>query len=102
MKEALKELRKIAQIPDQKHWNCMEIRERALEEWIEKWIVQLEYEQSVLNQKYLSLDFEDFLKEHVGKKLADQAMEDAIEITCEKTRLTGRMVCLRRKPLKLD
>lgn len=98
MKEALKQLRKIAQMPDQKHWNCSEMRERALEEWIETWIIQLEYEQSVLNQRYLSLDFEEFLKEHVGKKLAEQAMEDAIEISKKKTILRGEMVCIRRKP----
>ena len=98
MKEALKELRKIAQMPDQKHWNCTEMRERALEEWINKWIIELNYEQTVINRRYLTSDFEDFLKEHVGKKLADQAMEDAIEITSEKTKLNGKLVCLRRKP----
>jgi hypothetical protein len=98
MKEALKELRKIAQMPDQKHWNCTEMRERALEEWIHNWFVELEYEQSVLNQKYLSSDFEDFLKEHVGKKLVEQAMEEAIEITSDKNRIKGKMSCLRRKP----
>jgi hypothetical protein len=97
MKEALKQLRKIAQIPDQKHWNCTEMREKALEEWINSWIIELEYEQSVLSQRYLSIDFEEFLKEHVGKKLAEKAMEDAIDIKTEKTLLKGKLVCLRRK-----
>jgi hypothetical protein len=98
MKEALKELRKIIQIPDQKHWNYVEMRQRALEEWIDNWITQLEYEQSVLDQRYLNSEFEDFLKEHIGKKLTDQAMEDAIEITKEKTKIKGNVTCLRRKP----
>jgi hypothetical protein len=102
MKEALKELRKIAQMPDQKHWNCTEMRERALEEWIEKWIIELTYEQSVLNQRYLSSDFQDFLKEHIGEKLSEQAMEEAIEITSEEVKLKGKMVCIRRKPKNLD
>lgn len=98
MKEALKELRKIIQMPDQKHWNCTEMRERALEEWIHNWFIELEYEQSVLNQKYLSSDFEDFLKEHVGKKLVEQAMEEAVEITSDKSKIKGKITCLRRKP----
>ena len=93
MKDALKELRKIAQMTDQKHWNCTEMRERALEEWISDWFIELEYEQSVLNQKYLSSDFEDFLKEHVGKKLVEKAMEDAIEITSDNSKINGRVVC---------
>ena len=97
MKDALKALRKIAQMTDQKHWNCTEMRERALEEWISDWFIELEYEQSVLNQKYLSSDFEDFLKEHVGKKLVEKAMEDAIEITSDKSKIKGSVVCLRRK-----
>jgi hypothetical protein len=97
MKEALKELRKIAQIPDQKHWNCMEMRERAMEEWIEKWIVVIEHEQTVLNSRYLSVDFQDFLKEHIGKKLAEKAMEDAVDITTENTKIMGKLTCIRRK-----
>lgn len=102
MKEALKELRQIAKMPDQKHWNCTEMRERALEEWIEKWIIALEYEQTVLDKKFLTSDFEDFLKEHIGKKLAEQAMEEAIEISSEKTKLRGNLTCFRRKPKKLE
>jgi benzoyl-CoA reductase/2-hydroxyglutaryl-CoA dehydratase subunit BcrC/BadD/HgdB len=73
------------------------MRERALEDWIEKWIIQLEYEQSVLNPRYLDIEFQDFLKEHIGKKLTDQAMEDAVEISTEKTKIKGNLICLRRK-----
>jgi len=98
MKEALKQLRKIIQMPDQKHWNYVEMRERALEEWINTWIIQLNYEQSVLDQKYLNVEFEDFLKEHIGNKLTDQAMESAVEITKEKTKIKGSLTCIRRKP----
>lgn len=98
MKEALKQLRKIIQMPDQKHWNYVEMRERALEEWIDMWVIQLQYEQSVLDQRYLNLDFEDFLKEHIGNKLTDQAMESSVEITKEKTKIKGSLTCIRRKP----
>ena len=97
MKEALKELRKIVQIPDQKHWNCTEMRERALEEWVSKWLETYEYEQTVLNTKYLTSDFEDFLKEHVGKKLLEQALETSVEISVENTKIKGNITCLRKK-----
>jgi hypothetical protein len=97
MKDALKELRKIVQIPDQKHWNCMEMRERALEEWIDQWIVVLEHEQTVLNSRYLTTDFQDFLKEHVGKKLVEKAMEDAVDISMENTKIKGKLTCVKRR-----
>jgi hypothetical protein len=99
MKDALKELRKIAQMTDQKHWNCTEMRERAMEDWIERWLVTFEYEQAVLNQRYLTSDFEDFLKEHVGKKLSVQALEESIEITTSNTTIKGKLSCLRKRPL---
>jgi hypothetical protein len=97
MKDALKELRKIIQIPDQKHWNCMEMRERALEEWIDQWVVVLEHEQTVLNSKYLTVDFQDFLKEHVGKKLMEKAMEGIVDITMENTKIKGKLACIKRQ-----
>ena len=97
MKEALKELRKIAQMPDQKYWNATEMRERALEDWIERWIVVIEHEQTVLSKRYLTSDFEDFLKEHVGKKLTEKAMDQSIEITTEDTKIKGKLTCLKRK-----
>ncbi len=97
MKEALKELRKIAQMPDQKHWKATEMRERALEDWIEKWIIVIEHEQTVLSKRYLTSDFEDFLKEHVAKKLTEKAMDQAVDITTEDTKIKGKLTCLKRK-----
>ena len=96
-KDPISELKKIVQMPDQKHWNCTDMREKALDEWISNWIIKLEYEQSVVNQKYLSCEFEDFLKEYIGSKLTEQAMESSVEIVSEKNRIKGTLICLRRK-----
>jgi hypothetical protein len=97
MKEALKELRKIIQIPDQKYWNCMEMRERALEEWIERWIVAIKREQSALNYNKMPLDVQDLLKEQLISNILDELMTDAATITTNPTKITGELVCLRRK-----
>jgi len=102
MKEALKELRNIVKTPDQKHWEATKMREYALEEWIEKWIVHLEEELTVLNEKFMTSDFEDFLKEQVAKKLAESAMEDAVIIKKDKNKIKGSLTCIRRLPKKLD
>lgn len=100
MKEALKELRKIVATPDQKYWKPTEMRERALEDWIYRWIITFEEEQIVLNQKFMSSDFEDFLKEQIGKKLSEQALEESIEITKENNRIKGKMTCFKKLPRK--
>lgn len=98
MKDALKELRQIAQIPDQKHWNYMEMRERALEDWIEKWIISIKKEQSALNYNKMPSEVQDFLKEQLISGILDEVMTDVAGITTNSTKITGELVCLRRKP----
>jgi hypothetical protein len=96
--KALDELRKIILMPDQKHWNCFEMRERALEEWIEKWTTAHSSAQSVLNVKGLPLEAEDYMKEQLFVAMLDQIMEESAVITKEKNKITGEIVCLRRNP----
>lgn len=98
MKQALKELRKIVQMPDQKHWNCTEMREKALEEWVERWIVEVKQQQSALNYNKMPLDMQDLLKEQLISNILDGLMEDVAVITTEPSKITGEMTCLRRKP----
>ena len=98
MKEALAQLRKIIQMPDQKHWHSTKMREHALEEWIYRWLLEVSYEQSVLNQKFMISEFEDLIKERVGKHLFDETMEEAVEITKGKNNMRGNLTCIRRKP----
>lgn len=98
MKEAIKELRKIVQIPDQKHWNCMEMRERALEEWINKWVINIKTEQAALKFNKMPIDVQDLLKERLIAGILDSLMTDVATITTEPNKITGEMACLRRKP----
>lgn len=97
MKEALAELRKVIQIPDQKHWNCFEMRERALEEWINKWIIGMKHEQSALNFNKMPLEMQDLLKEQLISQILDQLMEQAAVITTGSNKIAGEITCLRRR-----
>ena len=97
MNDALSQLRKIIQMPDQKHWNCTEMRERALEEWINLWIVQLKEEQLILNTKDLPLNFEDLIKERLFTNMLDDIMTEAAVITKESNKIKGELLCVRRK-----
>ena len=64
MIEALKELRQIIKMRDQKAFLPTKIREEALEDWIRRWVVETSYSQSILNPKALTSEMEDMLKEH--------------------------------------
>lgn len=98
MKQALKELRKIIQMPDQKHWNHTEMRERALEEWISRWVVELKREQSALNYNQMPFEVQDMLKEQLVATILQDLMEDVATISTQPTKIAGELSCLRRKP----
>jgi fructose-1,6-bisphosphatase len=96
--KAIDELRKIIAMPDQKHWNYVEMRERALEEWLEKWMSHLIVSQSVVNVKNLPSEVEDYMKEQLFMAMLDSIMEESAIITKEKNKITGELICLRRNP----
>jgi hypothetical protein len=98
IEKALKELRQVIKMPDQKHWNCTEMRERALEDWISRWITVVNKEQLVLNHKTMPSEYEDYLKERLFSEILDQVMEESSVITKEKNKMVGELVCLRRNP----
>lgn len=96
--KAIKELREVIKMPDQKHWNYVEMRERAMEEWIYRWFTSLEREQLVINQKNMTSEYEDYLKERMFYEMLDQIMEENSVITKKNNSLIGELVCLRRIP----
>lgn len=82
---------------DQKHWKRTEMRERALEEWINQWILRIDQEQLVLNPKVMTSEFEDALKERLFTNMLDDIMTEAAVITKESNKIKGELICLRRK-----
>lgn len=97
MKEALKELRAIIRMRDQAHWKPTEIREYALEDWIYRWLETIEYEQCVINEKYLNSEFQDFIKEHIAKKLSEEQLVDCIDFDTKKSIIKGQVTSIRRR-----
>jgi hypothetical protein len=96
--KAIKELRDVIKMPDQKHWNYVEMRERAMEDWVARWFTTLEREQLVMNQKKMTSEYEDYLKEKLFHEMLDQIMEENSVITKENNKIIGELVCLRRNP----
>jgi hypothetical protein len=96
--KAIKELRDVMKIPDQKHWNYVGLREEALNEWVHRWITTITREQSVINQKNMPHEYEDYMKERLFSEMLDQIMEENSVITKEKNKMVGELVCLRRNP----
>jgi len=70
-------------------------REKALEEWINDWVVEVSTSQSVIKNN-LSSEEDDFLKYYLAYQMGDRLMDDCIDVTNEKTKITTKILALRR------
>lgn len=99
--EALKELRDLIKLPD---WNtvCPEKnRLEQLEYWFDRWIVEAEYSQSVVDTKYLTSEFNDVIKLKLAQSLGEESLaENCISYKTQEKKITASMCSLRRKAKK--
>jgi hypothetical protein len=72
-------------------------RADKLEQWVEKWIVDVELSQSVVNPKYLTSEYNDEIKYRMAQNFSEILAEDCTTYTNQKNRITAKMTALRRK-----
>lgn len=99
--KALDDLRRIVKMRDQRTWKATEIRENALEDWINTWIVHSNTEQAVINQKYMQSEFEDQLKEAMCLKMVSDVLEESVIITKSANKIKTELLSIRRKPKEI-
>lgn len=94
---AIKELYKLIQKKDWSEFYPEKTRQQILEMWIEKWIVPVEFSQSVIDTKYLTSEFDDIIKTKLGQGITDELMNDCITYNTKDREITGTCVALRRE-----
>lgn len=97
-KNALAELLKISELthPDG-NYSRMMLQKAALEDWFNKWLIEVGAEETVLHKQYLTSEFKDFIREKLVYSLVEKLTEDCAEFK-EKDRTTKvRMYALRRQ-----
>lgn len=94
---AIKELYNILKEKDWTDFCPEKVRQDKLEQWIDKWLIEVEQSQSVVNPKYLTSEYNDEIKYKMAQTLAESLAEECTTYTTEKTRITAKMVALRRK-----
>lgn len=70
-------------------------REIALTEWINDWIVEIETSQSVIKSN-LTSEEDDFVKYYLAYQVGDKLMDDCITVNSEKTKITTKILALKR------
>lgn len=93
---ALDELRKIMQIKDWTEFCPERDREDALQLWAEKWLIEVEQSQSVVDAKYLDSDSSDFVKYRMGQVLGEALTEECVTFKTTARKISGHLLGIRR------
>ena len=73
-------------------------RQKAIKNWWDAWITDIESEQTVLNNKYLGLQHREIIKERLGMNCIDQCMSEIANIIEKDREISVSFKAIRRKP----
>lgn len=93
---ALKELREIIKQRDWTEFCPEKTRDEALSQWIDKWIIEVEQSQSVVDPKYLDSEHSDFIKYRMGQVLGEALTEECVSFTTTARKISGHLLGIRR------
>lgn len=98
MDKCIKELKAIIEIKDDPQWQYSKSRNKALNQWLDKWLAEIEVSQLVMNTKYMTSEFQDVIKEQLARNCQEQLAEEVIEYTTTNNKVQSKMLALRKKP----
>lgn len=97
MKNALDELRELIKVSDWSTFCPEKTRAELLEAWIEKWLVEVEYSQSVVDTKYLTSEYNDTIKLKLAQSLAEDLAEECVTFRTNDRKIAAKMTAFRRR-----
>lgn len=83
----------------EKDWTefCPEkTRESLLNDWINKWVIEVEQSQSVVDPKYLDSEHSDFIKYRMGQVLGEALTEECVTFKTSSRKISATLVGLKR------
>ena len=94
---AIKELHNILKVQDWTNFCPEKNRAKLLEQWVEKWIVEVEESQSVVNKMYLDSEHLDLIKYKLGEALGQSLAEECVTYRTEDRNISASLLGFRRK-----
>lgn len=91
----IEELYSIIRIEGINHKDGLSARQKALERWINDWIVDVEINQSIIKNKLNSEEL-DYLKYHAAKVASEELMKDCINVNLNKNNINIRVRSIKR------
>lgn len=100
MHKALKELYDIIKITDWSPFYPEKLRQQKLDAWKQKWLVEVEFSQSVVSKAYLSSEYHDAIKYKLAESLSHDLAETCTTFNTEDQKVSASIVALKRSPGK--
>jgi len=95
--KAIKELYDIIKAPDWTDFCPEKKRAVLLDSWVQRWLIEEEVSQSVVDKKYLNSEHLDDIKYKLGQDLSQLLTEDCVEFKTNERQVSAKMIGLRRK-----
>lgn len=94
---ALLELQQILRTPDWTAFCPEKTREEMFQSWVENWVVESSFSQSVVSAKYLSTEYDDIIKTRLAQSMAEDLLETCALYKTEGNKISAEMIAIRRK-----
>lgn len=96
MHKAIKELYDIINVEGDGFRTGWRMRKIELDDWIRKWIQNVDNYQLVTHSKYLSPEYKDYLIQKISSDILEEIIEQCAEITTEKRQINVKLTVLRK------
>lgn len=93
--EAIKELYKLVKIEGITRIDGLEAREKAVGDWINKWVVEISISQSII-KKNLNSEDQAFITEYLTKQIVDILHDECVKIEQKPSLIKVEGLALRR------
>lgn len=97
--EALRELRDLVKLPDSDEFHRYKLRSQQLEDWIDRWLVEVEFNQAVVDVRYLTSEFNDSIKLKLAQSIAEDIAENCATYVTSDRNISSTMLAFRRKSI---
>jgi hypothetical protein len=100
MNEAIKELYKIINTETDETEVGWSKRRRMLDQWVREWTTEVSKSQAVIDSKYLTTEYKDFLVYKMATDSAEDIVEECLEIDKDRNLIETKLTFIRKKPKK--
>jgi len=97
MEQFILELFKVIDQKDDNQFNHSQTRRKLLNQWLDKWLLEVESSQLIMNPKHMTSEFKDFILNKLASECNEELIEEVIDFKMTDRRIEGKMFAIRKQ-----